>query len=107
MDNECVICLEEVDKHTNFKCKLCKNIFHIKCIYNLKEKKCPLCREKIKIEIKSKHNCIFNNMNDNDIYDVDKYLFLVLYLENSNAFGIAILCPWRPLSADLLIARYC
>jgi len=26
------------------------------------------------IEIKSKYNCIFNNMNDNDIYDVDKYI---------------------------------
>ena len=39
---ECVICLEKVDKNKNFKCKTCNNIFHTKCIYNLKEKKMSL-----------------------------------------------------------------
>lgn len=71
---ECVICLEKVDKNKNFKCKTCNNIFHTKCIYDLKEKKCPLCREQIKIEYKSNYNYIFNNMDDNDIYDIDKYI---------------------------------
>ena len=40
---ECVICLEVVDKNKNFKCKNCNNIFHTKCIYELKDKKCPFC----------------------------------------------------------------
>ena len=44
---ECVICLEPVSNNKNFKCKKCKNIFHSKCIYNLIEKECPLCRENI------------------------------------------------------------
>jgi len=74
IENECVICLETVDKNKNFKCSTCKNIFHTKCIYNLIEKECPLCRTEIKIIINTKYNCIFNNMNQNDIHDIDKYI---------------------------------
>jgi len=110
IDNECVICLEEVDKHTNFKCKLCKNIFHTKCIYNLKEKKCPLCREEIKIEIKSKHNCIFNNMNDNDIYDVDKYISKWVRktcISNNHKFCLETLGDWEMSSNELIFKYTC
>lgn len=96
-DCECVICLEPVDKKKNFKCKTCGNIFHTKCIYNLSEKVCPLCRCKIKIEINSKYNCIFNNMNENDVYDVDKYINKwgrKTCLENNHKFCLETLGDW-------------
>jgi len=110
MDNECVICLEDVDKHKNFKCKLCKNIFHTKCIYDLKEKKCPLCREEIKIDIHSKHNCIFNNMNENDIYNVDKYINKwgnKICLQNRHKFCLETLGNWDMCNIGLVFEYTC
>ena len=94
---ECVICLEPVNKIKNFKCKKCQNVFHTKCIYDLKEKKCPLCREKIVIVHKSKYNFIFNNMNDNDVYDIDKYINKwgrKTCLENKHKFCLETLGDW-------------
>lgn len=94
---ECVICLEKVDKNKNFKCRTCNNIFHTKCIYDLKEKKCPLCREKIKIVHKSNYNVIFNNMNDNDVYDIDKYINKwgrKTCLSNNHKFCLETLGDW-------------
>lgn len=107
---ECVICLEPVSNNKNFKCKKCKNIFHSKCIYNLIEKECPLCRERIKIEVNSKYNCIFNNMNENNIYDVDKYINKwgrKTCLSNNHKFCLETLGDWGMSSRGLTFKYTC
>ena len=76
----------------------------------MKEKKCPLCREKIKIEIKSKHNCIFNNMNDNDIYDVDKYINKLgrkTCISNNHKFCLETLGDWEMSNSELIFKYTC
>ena len=107
---ECVICLEPVDKKKNFKCKTCENIFHTKCIYNLNEKVCPLCRAEIKIMVESKYNCIFNNMNENNIYDVDKYIDKwgrKTCLSNNHKFCLETLGNWDMTSGRLQFDYTC
>lgn len=107
---ECVICLEPINEHKNFKCKECKNIFHAQCIYNLIEKECPLCRTPIKIEVNSKYNCIFNNMNENVIYDVDKYINKwgrKTCLSNNHKFCLETLGDWGIFNRKLKFKYTC
>ena len=51
---DCVICLEEIGSKNQYKCEICKNIFHFKCIdiwvnHNCNHN-CPLCRRDIFID---------------------------------------------------------
>lgn len=72
MTTECCICLDLIDSSKNYKCKKCKNLFHINCINSLHKKECPLCKEVICFP--SEYNVYFNNMDENNIHNVDKYV---------------------------------
>ena len=49
MNNDCVICLENINKDNLIKLN-CKHMFHKDCILTLikkRNRKCPLCRHRI------------------------------------------------------------
>jgi hypothetical protein len=49
MNDECVICFEDIDDNNMIKLK-CKHSFHKDCIVTLlrkRNRKCPLCRNRI------------------------------------------------------------
>ena len=62
MNNECVICFEEISDNNMIKLS-CNHSFHKNCIIELVKKrnrKCPLCRNKITWTINSIINNSFN-----------------------------------------------
>lgn len=71
-DIDCCICLDLINSSENYKCQKCKNIFHIDCINKLIKKECPLCKESIYVP--SKYNASFNNMDEHNTYNIDKYV---------------------------------
>tara|TARA_Y100000817_G_C16390438_1_gene338755 strand:+ start:70 stop:486 length:417 start_codon:yes stop_codon:yes gene_type:complete len=113
MKNECVICLEKLTKkNDNFKCDNCKNSFHKECIYNLKYKICPLCRCKIKIEDTrdSQFKFTFNNMNENDVYNIDKYIERwgkKECIEGKHTFFLETLGNWEMNNRHLIFEYTC
>lgn len=60
-NKDCLICLEEFKKEDDINLLKCQHYFHQKCIQRwintyssieeLKEKNCPICREKLKLKI--------------------------------------------------------
>lgn len=111
-ESECVICLESIDKtiDTFMKCNVCENIFHKKCIYNLKKKECPLCRTKINVNYSNKYNAIFNNMNDDEVYNIDKYIDKwgrKTCLDNNHKFRLETLGDWGLRNGRLTFKYTC
>lgn len=109
---ECVICLESINKKADsiIKCGICENIFHKKCIYNLKKKECPLCRTKINLHHSDKYNVVFNNMNDEDVYNIDKYIDKwgrKTCLDNNHKFNLETLGDWGLFDGRLKFKYTC
>jgi len=44
INNECPICLEQMDTDLNICKTICNHTFHTSCILQLKKFKCPICR---------------------------------------------------------------
>ena len=110
MEHECVICLESMDENANsvIECESCRNIFHKKCIYKLQKKECPLCRERIQLNNSTNFNIVFNNMNEDDVYDIDKYVNKwgrKTCLSNDHRFCLETLGDWG-LSDTGLVFKY-
>ena len=49
---QCSICLEEMDSVKTIKVLPCLHEFHNKCIQDMIEKRCPLCRKDCNIDLK-------------------------------------------------------
>ena len=61
MNNECIICFEKIEDDNNINLK-CKHSFHKECIVTLikkRNRKCPLCRNKITWNINSINTGIY------------------------------------------------
>ena len=73
--DQCCICLDNIENNNNYKCNHCNNNFHYKCILQLKKNICPLCRNSIIINNNNtKYNITFNNMTDNNNFDLNQYI---------------------------------
>ena len=69
ISNLFVICLDSlIDKDSDSITLTCNHIFHKYCLKNLVRYQCPLCREKISIEIFSGKNIIHANLCECDNY---------------------------------------
>ena len=64
-NNECPICLQELNQNNSCKCEVCSKSFHLKCIHkwlsqSQNEPSCPLCRSEMNdfkiIKIKNKES---------------------------------------------------
>ena len=53
---QCSICLEELDSEDDIKVLPCLHEFHNKCIQDMIEKRCPLCRKDCNIKLKDPIN---------------------------------------------------
>lgn len=47
MDNICPICHEEFENNKNICTTICNHKFHTNCLLNVKNYKCPLCRNQL------------------------------------------------------------
>ena len=72
--SQCCICLDTILNNNTYKCSHCNNIFHHDCILQLKKNICPLCRNTIIINNNTKYNITFNNMTDNNNFNLNQYI---------------------------------
>ena len=83
MSEECAICLENINNSTIYK-TLCEHKFHLSCIKQLHNSKCPLCNKILPLDIELL-----------DLKNTSKLLFSTIYeLVNNrgNLFNFFIIC---------------
>jgi len=78
--NICVICLSDTDS-SDYQL-YCKHIYHNNCIQEVKNNKCPLCREYIINDIDDSDNGseYIDNGNNNCKLYMYSYMFIIILL---------------------------